>query len=52
MKNNLIKMENDNKPLNLLDEGTLREYIKNTVRSTVEEMLLCQPPTNEFVGLS
>jgi len=33
-------MGNDNKPLNLLDEGTLREYIKSTVRSTVEEMLL------------
>ena len=34
-------MECDNaKPINLLDEGTLREYIKDTVRSTVEEMLL------------
>lgn len=30
----------NSKPLNLLDEGTLRQYIKDTVHSTVEEMLL------------
>ena len=31
---------NNVKPINLLDEGTLRKYIKDTVRSTLEEMLL------------
>ena len=30
----------NNESLNLLDEGTLRQYIKDTVHSTVEEMLL------------
>jgi hypothetical protein len=30
-------MKNRNKPLNLLDEDTLREFIENTVRLTVEE---------------
>ena len=31
---------NNVKPINLLDEGTLRKYIKDTVRSTLDEMLL------------
>jgi hypothetical protein len=35
-------MKNRNKPLNLLDENTLREFIENTVRLTVEEKLLSE----------
>ena len=35
-------MKNRNTPLNLLDEDTLREFIENTVRLTVEEKLLCE----------
>lgn len=35
-------MKNRNTPLNLSDEDTLREFIENTVRLTVEEKLLSE----------
>ena len=35
-------MKNRNTTLNLLDEDTLREFIENTVRLTVEEKLLSE----------
>lgn len=35
-------MKNRNTPLNLLDEDTLREFIENTIRLTVEEKLLSE----------